>query len=467
MRVRLFHKLFAAIVIASLASIGFLAVTVRWHLDSSFERYLNYERNFHLAELAAQLVRHYERHGNWMAFHNAPDTWRWIVFESHRKALDRDDENASRGPSSFNLQRLLGTRKFTLYDTDHVIVAGGLRFTESARVLPIEFGNHTVGWLGAPPYAGPVSARDVRFVQRQVQLLSMGAGIACVLSIGVAFFTARRLAAPIEQIGHGARQLADGDFETRLPPLGRDEIGQLADDFNVLARTLQHNESERRRWFADISHELRTPLAIMRGEIDAVHDGIRPNDQRLIESLGHETQRLEQLIEDLYHLARADLGTLDYEFAPCSPGAIITQALNSFAHRFEQTGLSYNYDIDSRLEITGDSRRLSQLVDNILENCYRYVTTPGQIQVTLSRIDDAAEIRIEDSGPGVGADEFDDLFKPFSRIESSRNRCFGGSGLGLAICQRVVTAHGGNITAARSDFGGLALIIRLPLSDVN
>ena len=284
-----------------------------------------------------------------------------------------------------------------------------------------------------------------------------------MLSIVVAYVTARRLAAPIRQISRAARDLSGGDFEMRLPPLGRDEIGQLGEDFNVLARTLQHNESARRRWFADVSHELRTPLAIMRGELEAVADGIRPNDARMLESLQQETQRIEQLVEDLYDLARADIGTLDYEFAPCSPGAIATQVVNRFAHRFALADLSYDYDIDPRLEIMADGRRLAQLLENILENCCRYVVSPGQIHIAVRAAGSIVELRVEDSGPLLETDDLQTLFEPLARQERSRNRSFGGSGLGLAICKRIVTGHEGNITASVSDLGGLAIVIRLPV----
>ena len=110
-------------------------------------------------------------------------------------------------------------------------------------------------YVGMPPLRQPADARDVRYARRQARILFGGGAFALVLSLLAAAWVARRLSRPITQIGVGARALAQGQFETRLPPLGRDEIGELAGDLNVLARTLEDNESARRRWFADVSHE--------------------------------------------------------------------------------------------------------------------------------------------------------------------------------------------------------------------
>ncbi len=246
--------------------------------------------------------------------------------------------------------------------------------------------------------------------------------------------------APYHRTGRGrARALASGHFETRLAARASDEIGALVDDFNVLARTLEDNESARRRWFADVSHELRTPLTIMRGELEAASDGIRPINAALVESLSQETARLAHLVDDLYQLARADIGALDYEFARASLGALLTESISHFAHRWQQAGLEYDYDIDADLCAHVDSRRILQLLENLFENSSRYTDAPGRIEITARRVNGEAELIIADSGPGVVADELPLLFEPLHRAERSRSRAHGGSGLGLAICKRIVT----------------------------
>jgi two-component system sensor histidine kinase BaeS len=459
MRLRLFHKLFVSIVVASLASIVVFGASAHWYFNRSFVRYLNEERAQHMTHLAADLAAHYEQSANWDLLRDDRRAWHRLMRRSWQDGAMA--ERGLHGPPGLP-RRLQRRSPITLYDAEQRNVVGKFPFAENAQTLPLEIDGQTVGWVGMAPLRAPAAPRDVRFAKRQVEVLALASLVACMLSIVVAYVTARRLAAPVRRISSAARDLSGGDFETRLPPLGRDEIGQLGEDFNVLARTLQHNESARRRWFADVSHELRTPLAIMRGALEAVADGIRPNDARVLKSLDQETQRIEQLVEDLYDLARADIGTLDYEFARCSPGAIVTQVVNRFAHRFALAELEYDYDIDPRLEIMADGRRLAQLLENILENCCRYVVSPGRIHIAVRADGNAVELRIEDSGPLPDTDDLQALFEPLTRQEPSRNRSFGGSGLGLAICKRIVTGHEGTITASVSDLGGLAIVIRLP-----
>ena len=321
----------------------------------------------------------------------------------------------------------------------------------------------TLAYLGMPPLRKPADARDVRYARRQARILFGGGAFALVLSLLAAAWVARRLSRPITQIGAGARALAEGQFATRLAPLGRDEIGQLADDFNLLARTLEDNEAARRRWFADVSHELRMPLAIMRGELEAASDGIRRTDAALVDSLSQETARLTHLVDDLYQLASADIGALDYEFTRASLGALLTESISHFAHRWQQAGLKYEYDIEASLCAQLDARRILQLLENLFQNCCRYTDAPGRVPITARRDGAQALLTIADSGPGVADDELVLLFEPLHRAERSRSRASGGAGLGLAICRRIVLAHGGHIEARPALLGGLAIQIRLPL----
>ncbi len=453
MRIRLFHKLFCVMVITSLASIALFGVTSHWYLHRNFTRFIDEQRVQHLRSLAEQLSEHYEEHGDWDLFRGQRRALRQFVARS-----DPDFIVSGRRPPRHRRQG------FTLYDAEQQPVTGSAPFTQTAHALPITNRGRTVGWVGLPPFARRPTPPEARFARNQLQVLSIGAAVACLLSVLVAYYTARRLAAPIAAIGDGARALAGGQFELRLPPMGSDEIGQLADDFNVLARSLESHESTRRRWFADVSHELRTPLAVMRAEIEAVHDGIRGNDARLLGSLDQETRRLQQLIDDLYHLARADIGALEYEFLPCAPAAVARATVQRFSHRFAEAGLKCESDLDDSVNILADAQRLSQLLDNLLENCCRYVASPGTVRIVVRSIERVAELRVEDSGPGVADEQFADLFEPLTRGEQSRHRDHGGSGLGLAICKRIAEAHGGDIEAERTALGGLAVIVRVPLA---
>ncbi|MBK8960425.1 MAG: HAMP domain-containing protein [Proteobacteria bacterium] len=492
MRLKLFHKLFLVLVGTSVLSLVLFASFAHWYAQRSFLRYLNDEREARLAVLSEQLLAVHARDGDWHALRDDPRAWRQLLREAIRAPRQTEDRppppdelggerppprhdlspfHAHRGPPPHGARDgkprpLFGAGPHvdaTLYDTDYKIIAGPLPYRRDLRLHAVSRDGRTLAYVGVPPLRNPADARDVRFARRLARMVLGGALVAGVLSLLVAAWLARRQSRPIIELGAGARALASGHFGTRLAPQGSDEIGALVDDFNVLARTLEDNESARRRWFADVSHELRTPLAIMRGELEAASDGIRPINAALVESLGQETARLAHLVDDLYQLARADIGALDYEFARASLGALLTESISHFARRWQQSGIHYDYDIDADLCAHVDSRRILQLFENLFENSTRYTDAPGHLEITARRVNGAAQLIIADSGPGVADDELGQLFEPLYRAEKSRGRAHGGSGLGLAICKRIVAAHGGHIEARRSALGGVAIHVQLPL----
>lgn len=470
MRIRLFHKLLLVLLGTTLCSVLLFAVFAQTYSSRSFLRYLNDERNTRLDALSEQLLRIHARDGDWHTLRHDERAWRQLLRAVGRGDRTDDDRqpqaplplSGGRRPAPERL-RFVHRVEPTLYDPALQVIVGPSPFREDLIMRPINSGGHVLAYVGVPPLRRPADPRDVRFAQRQARILLAGAAVALVLSLVVATLVARRLSRPIVELGAGTRALASGHFATRLTALGDDEIGALVGDFNLLAHTLEESESARRRWFADVSHELRTPLAIMRGELEAALDGIRDIDTLLVESLSQETKRLTRLVDDLYQLARADIGTLDYEFTRASLSALLTEALSHFARRLQQAGIEYVYDIDADLCAQLDQPRILQLFENLLENCVRYTDAPGRMSVTAHRVAGQAVITFADSAPAVDEADLGLLFEPLHRGERSRSRAFGGSGLGLAICKRIVLAHDGNIASEPCALGGLAIVVRLPL----
>ncbi len=479
MRLKLFHKLLAALVVATFASVVLFAGTTYWYVGKTFLRFINDERGLRLEALATDLGDIYRQDHGWDRLREEPRVWRRLLAERRPQSPPLDaaarlqpggpdyatemmPPGAPSGPPPrYHLRR---PPHPTLYDERQQIVLGRTPFSSKLILKAIVVDERTVGWVGLPRLKRPDEPREVRYLKRQMEGFGIAAAIVIVLSLGVAIVMARRLAHPIMRISTTARALASGQYDARAQVRGQDEIGALADDVNQLARTLKENETARRRWIADISHELRTPLAIMQGEIEAVKDGLRRADEAFIDSLREENLRLTRLVDDLYQLARADIGALEYDFERCSLAAIATEAINRYAHRFAEAGLEYAYEISPDVMIRADKRRLMQMIENVFENCCRYVRMPGRVRITLERNGTHAVLAVDDSGPGVTGDDLAWLFEPLRRAETSRSREFGGSGLGLAICKRIAEAHGGEIEAVHSSCGGLCVRMRLPIT---
>lgn len=137
--------------------------------------------------------------------------------------------------------------------------------------------------------------------------------LSTLLAALATFLLARGLLAPVKRLVEGTHRLAAGDFTTRVTPTSADELGKLAQDFNQLASTLEKNQQMRRDFMADISHELRTPLAVLRGELEAIQDGVRQFTPESVTSLQAEVGTLTKLVDDLHQLSLSDEGALAYQ----------------------------------------------------------------------------------------------------------------------------------------------------------
>jgi two-component system sensor histidine kinase BaeS len=347
-------------------------------------------------------------------------------------------------------------------DSEHRLIAG-VPPEQPNSMVPIELDERVIGWLLVPKMREIRTGFEEQFLRRQRSTLWFIGAVLVAVAALIALPLARHLVKPIRQLARGTHQLTQGNYAVALPVTRRDELGELARDFNELALALAANESSRKRWLADISHELRTPLAILRGELEAMLDGVRPLDPDNLQSLNQEIQHLSRLVDDLYALTAADIGGLQYRKVDCDIAELWREQCDAHVSRFAAAGLKLQPQIpNEEILLYGDEDRLQQLLDNLLDNSRKYTAAGGEVRVALRRLNDGIELLVEDSAPGVPLNALPKLFDHLFRVEDSRNRRTGGSGLGLAICQRIVAAHHGTIAAELSGLGGLCIRVLLP-----
>jgi two-component system sensor histidine kinase BaeS len=245
----------------------------------------------------------------------------------------------------------------------------------------------------------------------------------------------------------------------------QDELGQLARNFNTMAQTLAKYEQMRQQWISDISHELRTPLSVLRGELEAIQDGVRKVDRETLNSLHAEVLHVGKIVNDLHELSLADSGSLPFKKEPIDPLTVLANTLRSFRTRFEQRAIDLQADLatNAPARVLGDADRLSQLFANLLENTLRYADSPGTLKLWHSRTAGRITLYFEDSGPGVPPASLEHLFDRLYRVDKSRSRALGGSGLGLSICRSIAETLGGSIRAINATSGGLRIELVLPV----
>lgn len=431
-------KLFVAVLAGVLLVILSMGLATSWSFGRGFLGYINEQALERMATVVPRLAGAYEREGTWEFFRNQPDRW----FEVMRP--EPGEQPQTRDLKTPQISDLTGALfRIALLDKDKKRVTGYTRIADDALALPIVVAGETVGWLAVTPFQSVTEAGGERFQQYQLRTSLVMGVFSLLLAMLIAWWIARALLEPVKRVAAATHRLASGDYSGRVVVASTDEVGQLARDFNQLAYTLERNETMRREFMADVSHELRTPLSVLRGELEAIEDGVRTLDQHSMRSLQGEVSMLSKLVDDLYELSLADVGALTYRKATCVLNQLLESSVGMFQERLSARQLRVELELPAQpLTLMADANRLQQLFSNLLENAVRYTDPQGLIRI--SAVVDSDELRIDfmDSGPGVSANQLPRLFERFYRGDASRNRSSGGAGLGLAICHSIALAHG-------------------------
>ena len=448
-------KLFLAI----FATCILLLITMHWAVRFSFERgfidYIKHGNEQRLALLSDALSEQYQQHGDW-GFLRHNDR---MIFQILR-SFDRENAHdgpppPDRGPPPHMPPHGWRTQ-FWVVDAEQNVLVG------PHSPVPQDGARRVI----ASPVERLTRSTDINFDKQQRRTSWLIVALSTLLAAAATLLLARGLLAPVKRLVEGTHRLAAGDFTTRVVATGQDELGRLAQDFNQLASTLEKNQQMRQAFMADISHELRTPLAVLRGELEAIQDGVRQFTPESVASLQAEVGTLTKLVDDLHQLSLSDEGALAYQKKPLEIVALIEVAAGAFRERFAARGLTLNLSMPENVTLFGDRDRLMQLFNNLLENSLRYTDAGGGLLIQGERQAQRFVLRFSDSAPGVSDEQLAKLFERFYRAEGSRNRASGGSGLGLAICANIVAAHGGTITADHSPSGGVSITVSLPLDAV-
>lgn len=469
-RLRVVHKLFLLLALAIALALGTLGGITVLNLRSGFVAYVNTLDLARLAPLAQVLDARTDATRGFAGLRDQA-AWDALLHET----LDPKPPGAPSAartpppqppppppaPANGDAAPLPLPPRVSLLDAQHRLIAGAQPVADALQ-RPLQHDGVVVGWLALRPLTHPVDSRDTDFLSAQVRDMSLLAALLILLALGVAWVFARHLLAPLGDVEQAAEQLANGSYRLHLDTSRRDELGDLVRHVNRLSIALQAHEAARRRWIADISHELRTPLSIVRGEVEAMQDGMRAADAQGLQSLHEEVMRLDRLVGDLHQLSMADLGTLSYHPQSLDVAALLRAACARFEVAAREAGLVLEQEL-SPAWVSADPDRMRQLVDNVLGNSLRYTDRGGRVRIGLTTAQGRACLVFDDTPPGVEPDALGRLFEPLYRGEASRNRGHGGSGLGLAIAQRIATAHGGELRAQPSPLGGLRIELTLPL----
>ena len=337
---------------------------------------------------------------------------------------------------------------------------------ELAAGVPILVAGEKVGTVLVLTMASEVNQRLANQFQQSVGNSVLTAGIIVgVLALIVALVLSMQILAPLRKLTAAARQIARGDLSQRVQVRGTDEVGALAETFNGMAESLQNQQELRRRLMADVAHELRTPLSVIRGNLEALLDGVHPLTEEHIASVLDEALLLGRLTEDLRELALAEAGQLTMHREPVDLADIVRRIEAGLEPIMLEHALKLEVDMPDILPLAdADPLRVSQIFHNLLSNAIRHTPAGGTLRIAArkSALSDTISIEVEDTGAGIDPDTLPHLFERFHKGGAARRHEYGGTGLGLSIVKQYVEAHGGQISVSSQAGGGTRFTFTLP-----
>ncbi len=337
------------------------------------------------------------------------------------------------------------------------VIAGSLVLAD-ARVEDVHVRMVTVRseLLGIVQIARPLTEVDATLAGLAVALLVFGT-VGVLLAAGAGLLVARSALKPIDELAGAAEHVAETqDLGARIDVTSNDEVGRLATEFNAMLAALETSRLEQQRLVRDAGHELRTPLTALRTNIELLGRARGLSDRQrseLIAAANAEVKDLSLLVGEV-----VDLASDRYAEGPVEEVAL-DEVVASSVDRAERR-------FDAELQLLADSSRvrgrpaaLSRAVDNLIDNALKWGANGGPIEVTVS----SGRVAVRDHGPGIDADDQDQVFDRFYRSASARS--MPGSGLGLSIVKQVIDAHGGSVFVEDAPGGGAIVGFELVVSE--
>lgn len=450
---KLWFRLTIAFLLIAIIGVAVVAILANRATSASFNRFLEEETTVQFAALQNELAAYYQSQGSWAGV----------------EALLRD-ARAGMG---------IGVGLILLDADGQTVAQAGAgrgnrpRATDLAEGLSIQVAGQNVGSLvvEGPPGLAMAGRAGQQFLEEVNQALLLAGLIAVIMALILGLLLARGLTRPLARLTIATRAMAAGDLDQRVKPGGGDELDELAGSFNVMAAALAANERQRQQLFADIAHELRTPLSVIRGQLEAMLDGVLELSPENLSLAHEETILLGRLVDELRALSLAESGQLPLEKRRLDLGAVAGNMQAAFDPLAEADGIHLELVVAPDLPLVlADEARIQQVLGNLLSNALRHAgqgeATNPEVRLLVTTPGSAGVVRVSvaDNGPGLSPEAQKHVFDRFWRSDAGRSRDRGGSGLGLAISRGIIIAHGGQIWVDSVPGDGATFTFELPVA---
>ena len=289
--------------------------------------------------------------------------------------------------------------------------------------------------------------------------------VICVVALVAALILSKALTRNTSRLLGGIRSVREGEYNHRIEVKGKDEMAQLAMEFNELTDRLQTIEEVRRRFVSDASHELKTPLASIRLLADSILQNSSVDMETVrefVSDIGEEADRLTRISQRLLALSRLD-ARLQRERVPVDVGQVVEKVGHMLLPLAHSAQVELRYQLQPHCMVLATQDDLYQVAFNLMENAVKYNQPGGSVTVEVAREEYWITLTVQDTGVGIPEEDLLRVFDRFYRVDKARSRQAGGTGLGLSIARDTARLHGGDIMAQRGPDGvGVRFTARFP-----
>ena len=292
------------------------------------------------------------------------------------------------------------------------------------------------------------NSESINFSKKLYSVIWISVLGAVVLSSVVAYYFSQKiLISPLSEINNAAKKLAKGEVEKRVYIDSDDEIGELANSFNIMAESLEKVDNVRREFISNVSHELRSPITSIKGFITGIIDGVIPKDKEnyYLNIVNDEVSRLSRLVNDLLDISTMESGKFKLKVAKLDINEIITLCTLNLEGKINEKKIRVEVIFnDSHEYCIGDRDRIIQVVTNLLENAIKYGDEGGRIKVETHAKGDFVYVSIFNSGPNIPKEDVNKIWERFYKMDKARTSKIS-TGLGLSIVRLILSQHNQDI----------------------
>ena len=435
-------------------------------LESHFADYVRERQESELEEYSTDLENLYQQNGTWEENSQAIQrVGRNALQQSVIVRIFDEDGQLLWSPSASEEEDAKNKVQDHLLHMEQMV--GGMESDYVQSRSPLYDGTEEIGMMeiqSVGPYA--YTEHDALFISDMESKLVLVAFFSLLIPLFFALLVAKKLSSPIVTINDFTKEIAKGRYSSlSLEETGIREIDDLLVSVNDLSLQLQHQQKIRNRLSSDIAHEIRTPLTTLKGNIEAMIDGVWEISEERLYRCYEEVSRITRLIGEIDRINELESQESQLQKTTFNLTELAQQIVDNFQPMLVENKLNCFVSGD-RVFISADRDKIHQVLTNLLANAIKFTPSGGRIDLYVSQSKGTTSFRIIDNGQGIPPEEVGQIFERFYMAEPSRNSKLGGQGIGLSIVKGIVNAHQGTISVDSIYGKGTTFTINLPMAKI-